>query len=172
VLPPVQHRRLKSILCPLVQPNKAVGLESHIGSWLAGYLEPTLLCLRSFTSRRSSHHRIMKLSDQNGQWVQSRSRSARQADSRGRTSSGLDASRINSPHKGARGDFSLDILSHRITYCDASASAQIDALEVIDQPGMEAAPLRRWEKRGSSAVRLSGNSHGRITRAGRPGPSG
>ena len=23
------------ILCPLAQPNKAVGLESHIGSWLA-----------------------------------------------------------------------------------------------------------------------------------------
>ena len=26
-----------------VQPNKAIGLESHIGSWLVGYLEPTLL---------------------------------------------------------------------------------------------------------------------------------
>jgi hypothetical protein len=89
-----------SILCPLVQPNKAVGLESHIGSWLAGYLEPTLLCLRSFTSRRSSHHRIMKLSGQNRQWIWSRSRSARQASSCGKTSSGLDASRINSPHRG------------------------------------------------------------------------
>jgi hypothetical protein len=67
---------------------------------LAGYLEPTLLCLRSFTSRRSSHHRIMKLSGQNRQWIWSRSRSARQASSCGKTSSGLDASRINSPHRG------------------------------------------------------------------------
>lgn len=67
---------------------------------MAGYLEPTLLCLRSFTSRRSSHHRIMKLSGQNRQWIWSRSRSARQASSCGKTSSGLDASRINSPHRG------------------------------------------------------------------------
>jgi len=42
----------------------------------------------------------MKLSGQNRQWIWSRSRSARQASSCGKTSSGLDASRINSPQRG------------------------------------------------------------------------
>jgi hypothetical protein len=44
-----------AILCPLAQPNQAIGLESQIGSWLAISSQPLLLC--SFTSRRSSHHR-------------------------------------------------------------------------------------------------------------------
>jgi hypothetical protein len=53
---------------PLAQPNKAIGLESHIGSWLACYLEPIVPCLRSFTSRRASnHHRDMKPRRQNPQ---------------------------------------------------------------------------------------------------------
>ena len=45
------------ILCPLAQPNKAIGLESHIGSWLALCLEPTLLLAQLHEPRASNHHR-------------------------------------------------------------------------------------------------------------------
>src|ERR1035437_3730915 len=45
------------ILCPLVQPNKAIGLESHIGSWLARCLEPTLLLAKLHEPTASNHHR-------------------------------------------------------------------------------------------------------------------
>src|SRR5208282_4782867 len=45
----MQYRVSGSILCPLGQPNKAIGLKSQIGSWLA--LKPTL-GLRSFATER------------------------------------------------------------------------------------------------------------------------
>ena len=45
------------ILCPLAQPNKAIGLESHIGSWLACYLELTVLLAQLHEPRASNHHR-------------------------------------------------------------------------------------------------------------------
>jgi hypothetical protein len=40
-----------------VQPNKAIGLESHIGSWLARCLEPTLLLAKLHEPTASNHHR-------------------------------------------------------------------------------------------------------------------
>jgi len=46
----VEHRVSGSILCPLGQPKKAVGLESQIGSWLA--LKPTLACVSFGTEWR------------------------------------------------------------------------------------------------------------------------
>gem|GEM_PF-6982942 len=45
------------ILCPLALPNKAVGLESQIGSWLASYSKPTFLLAPLHEPRTSNHHR-------------------------------------------------------------------------------------------------------------------
>src|ERR1700676_39714 len=45
------------IICPLAQPNKAIGLESHIGSWLARCREPTLLLAQLHEPTASNHHR-------------------------------------------------------------------------------------------------------------------
>jgi hypothetical protein len=104
------------ILCPLAQPNKAIGLESHIGSWLACYLEPTVLLAKLHEPRASSHHRNMKPRRYNPQLAGSRSRNMRLAHSLGGSSdSGLDARRTASPHWGARESFSLDIPSHRMS---------------------------------------------------------
>jgi len=95
--------------------NKAIGLESHIGSWLACYLEPTVLLAKLHEPRASSHHRNMKPRRYNPQLAGSRSRNMRLAHSLGGSSdSGLDARRTASPHWGARESFSLDIPSHRI----------------------------------------------------------
>jgi hypothetical protein len=98
------------ILCPLAQPNKAIGLESHIGSWLAGYLVPTVLLAQLHEPEASNHHRKMKPRRQNPQLAESRSRNMRLAHS-----VGLDAMRTASPHRGARESFSLDIPSHRMS---------------------------------------------------------
>jgi hypothetical protein len=54
---PVSTEVSRVILCPLAQPNKAIGLESHIGSWLACYLEPTVLLAQLHEPRASNHHR-------------------------------------------------------------------------------------------------------------------
>jgi len=80
------------ILCPLAQPNKAVGLESHIGSWLACYPSQHS-CLRSFTSRgRRTTMGNMKPMRYNPQPAWSRSANMRLAHS-----VGLDASQTAFP---------------------------------------------------------------------------
>jgi hypothetical protein len=112
---PVSTEASRVILCPLAQPNKAIGLESHIGSWLACYLEPTVLLAQLHEPRASSHHRDMKPRRQNPQLAESRSRNMRLAHNLGISEIGLDASRTASPHRGARESFSLDIPSHRMS---------------------------------------------------------
>jgi hypothetical protein len=102
------------ILCPLALPNKAVGLESQIGSWLASYLKPTSLLAQLHEPRASNHHRCMKPSKQCPQLASSRSRSTRQAHSLGAIEVGLDASQTDSPDRGAGGGVFLDTPSHRI----------------------------------------------------------
>jgi hypothetical protein len=52
-----------SILCPLAQPDKAIGLESHIGSWLACCLEPAVLLAQPHEPRASNHHRKHETDD-------------------------------------------------------------------------------------------------------------
>src|ERR1017187_6177802 len=102
------------ILCPLALPNKAVGLESQIGSWLASYLKPTFLLAQLHEPMASNHHGCMKPSKQCPQLACSRSRSTRQAHSPGAIEVGLDASQTASPDRGVGDGFSLDIPSHRI----------------------------------------------------------
>src|ERR1700724_1978780 len=102
------------ILCPLALPNKAVGLESQIGSWLASYFKPTFLLAQLHEPRASNHHRCMKPSSQSPQLACSRSRSTGQAHSPGAIEVGLDASQTASPDWGVGDGFSLDIPSHRI----------------------------------------------------------
>jgi hypothetical protein len=96
------------ILCPLALPNKAVGLESQIGSWLASHFKPTFLLAKLHEPRASNHHRCMKPSRQSPQLACSRSRSARHAHSPGAIEVGLDASQTPSSHRGAGGGVSLD----------------------------------------------------------------
>ena len=107
---PVSTEASWVILCPLAQPNKAIGLESHIGSWLACYLEPTVLLAQLHEPRASNHHRDMKPRRYNPQPAESRSRNMQLAHS-----VGLDARRTAFPYRGARESFSLDIPSHRIS---------------------------------------------------------
>jgi hypothetical protein len=56
------------ILCPLVQPNKAIGLESHIGSSLARYLWPTLLLAQLQEPTALNQHGNMKPCRNNRNW--------------------------------------------------------------------------------------------------------
>jgi hypothetical protein len=98
-VPVIQHRVSVSILCALVRPKKAVGLESLIGSWLA--LEPTLsnACAAS-GAERVEHHRVMKPSSRNHQLGWSRYPGS-QAQNPSRSEAGLDASdNIYVPTKG------------------------------------------------------------------------
>jgi hypothetical protein len=98
-VPVIQHRVSVSILCPLVRPKKAVGLESLIGSWLA--LEPTLsnACAAS-GAERVEHHRGMKPSSRNHQLGWSRYRGS-QDQNPSRSEAGLDASdNIHVPTEG------------------------------------------------------------------------
>ncbi len=103
----IQHRVSVSILCPLVRPKKAVGLESLIGSWLA--LEPTLsnACAAS-GAERVEHHRVMKPSSRrNHQLGWSRYRGS-QDQNPSRSEAGLDASdNIPVPTEGKRRIFFL-----------------------------------------------------------------
>jgi hypothetical protein len=98
-VPVIQHRVSVSILCPLVRPKKALGLESLIGSWLA--LEPTLsnACAAS-GAERVEHYRVMKPSSRNLQLGWSRYRGS-QDQNPSRSEAGLDASdNIHVPTEG------------------------------------------------------------------------
>src|ERR1700676_1603072 len=44
-------------ICPLAHHNKAIGLESHIGSWSARCLKATLLLANPHEPTASNHHR-------------------------------------------------------------------------------------------------------------------
>src|SRR5664280_3648710 len=103
------------ILCPLVQPNKAIGLESHIGSWLARCLEPTLLLAKLHEPTASNHHRKHETDEIYPQ----------PAGSRSVWDIGLDARQTASPYGEQGGVFSLDILSHRKTHTISSMSLTI-----------------------------------------------
>ena len=124
---PVSTEASKSILFPLAQPNKAIGLESHIGSWLAGSLEPPVLLAQLHEPRASNHHRDMKPRRQTPQLAESRSRNMRLAHS-----VGLDARRTASPHWGARESFSLDIPSHRTSRYGSPLSECLCGCAVVE----------------------------------------
>ncbi len=102
------------ILCPLALPNRALGLESQIGSWLASYLKPTFLLAQLHEPRASNHHRCMKPRKQCPQLACSRSGSTRRAHSPGAIEVGLDASQTDSHDRGVGGGLFLDLHSHRI----------------------------------------------------------
>ena len=102
---PVSTEVSRVILCPLAQPNKAIGLESHIGSWLACYLEPTVLLAQLHEPRASSHHRDMKPRKQNPQlaWVTLKKYATSPRPRRLRDRAGCKPNRL--PLQGGRGEF-------------------------------------------------------------------
>ena len=131
------------ILCPLALPNKAVSLESQIGSWLASHFKPTFLLAQLHEPRASNHHRCMKPNKQGPQLACSRSRNTRHAHSLGAIEVGLDASQIASPDRGVGDGVSLDLPSHRILPIGDPGSIQQVERMIVDP---------RWSKQGLALV--------------------
>ena len=116
------------ILCPLALPNKAVGLESQIGSWLAAYLEPTLLLAQLHKPRASNHHRCMKPKKQGPQSSCLRLETHGKLTAPAQSTSGWMQVKQPSPNRGVRDGVSLDIPSPKTSFKPEPPQAEVRVL--------------------------------------------